>query len=77
MFQIRHLKPNRNIAVLNKISYNKLWRYKQDLKGKEEALRRHWQEIFKIQLEDNIEFDEENEEMVNQHIGQHQEVFQE
>ena len=48
-----------------------------DLKGKEEALRRHWQEIFNIQPEENIEFDEENEEMANQHIGQHQEEFQE
>ena len=27
-------------------------------KGKEEALRKHWQEIFKIQPEDNIVFDE-------------------
>ena len=40
-------------------------------------MRKHWQEIFKIQPEDNIDFDEENEEMVNQHIGQHQEEFQE
>ena len=48
-----------------------------DPKDKEEALRKHWQEIFKIQPEDNIDFDEENEEMVNQHLGQHQEEFQE
>ena len=31
-----------------------------DPKEKEEALRRHWKEIFKIQPKDNIEFDEEN-----------------
>ena len=33
---------------------------KDEDKGKEEALRRHWKEIFKIQPKDNIEFDEEN-----------------
>ena len=46
-------------------------------KGKEEALGRHWQEILKIQPEDNIEFDELNEQIVNQHIRQHQEEFKE
>ena len=35
------------------------------------------QKIFKIQSEDNIELDEENEKIVNQHIRQHQEEFQE
>ena len=30
-----------------------------------EALRRHWQEILKIQTEDNVELDEENEQMIN------------
>ena len=45
-----------------KDEYNKI---RLDPKAKEEALRRDWQEIFKIQLEDNIEFDEENEQMVN------------
>ena len=48
-----------------------------DPKRKEETLRRHWQEIFKIQPEDNIEFDEGKEQMVNQHIRQHPEEFQE
>ena len=35
------------------------------------------QEIFKIQLDGNIEFDEGKEQMVNQHIRQHLEKFQE
>ena len=40
-------------------------RIRLDPKRKEEALRRHWQEIFKIQPENNIELDKENELMVN------------
>ena len=33
---------------------------RKDPKGKKEALRQYWQEIFKIQPEDNINFDQEN-----------------
>ena len=50
-------------------------RIRLDPKGMEEALRRHWQEIFKIQPEDNIKFDERKEQMGNQHIRQHQENY--
>ena len=39
-------------------------RIRTDPKGKEEALRQHWQEIFKIQPEDNINFDQKNEPTV-------------
>ena len=46
-------------------------RIRLDLKGKEEVLRRHWQETF------NIELDEGKEQMVNQHIRHHLEEFQE
>ena len=45
-------------------------------KGKEEALKSHWQVILKIQPEDNIDYDEGKEQMVNQHIRQHLEEFQ-
>ena len=39
-------------------------RIRTNPKGKEEALRQHWQEIFKIQPEDNINFDQKNEPTV-------------
>ena len=40
-----------------------------DPKVKEEALRQHWQEIFKIKSEDNINVDQENERTVEHHIN--------
>ena len=52
-------------------------RIRLDPKEKEEVLRRHWQEIFKFQLEDNIEFVEGKEQMLNQHIRRHLKEFQE
>ena len=36
-------------------------RIRIDAKCNEESLRQHWQEIFKIQPEDNINFDEKNQ----------------
>ena len=48
----------------------------QILKKKKEALRQQWQKIFKIQPENNIEFDEENGQLINQYIKQHLEEFQ-
>ena len=40
-----------------------------DPKGKEEALKQHCQEIFKIQQEDNINFDQENKQTVELNIN--------
>ena len=40
----------------------KINRIRIDFKGKEEALRKQWQEIFKIQIEDSMYFDKENEQ---------------
>ena len=37
-------------------------RIRLDPKGKEETLKQHRKEILKIQPEDNIEFNEENEQ---------------
>ena len=50
---------------------------KTDPKGKEEALRQHWQEIFKIQPKDNINFDQKKEQTVELHIKQNIEELQE
>ena len=52
-------------------------RIRTDLKGKEEALRQHSQEIFKIQPEDNINVDRENDQTVEFHINQNIEELQE
>ena len=51
-------------------------RIRLDPKGNEETLRRHWQENFKIQPEDNIKCDEENEQIVNQHNRRHNRIQQ-
>ena len=51
--QVRKLKGNEQKEDKDRI--------RLDPKGKKEELRRHWQEIFKIQSEDNIEFNEEND----------------
>ena len=48
-----------------------------DSKGKEEALRQYWKDIFKIQSEDNINVDQENEQTIEFHINQNIEELQE
>ena len=71
--QVRRLRENRQEE--DKGIKDEDNRIRQDPKEKEKALRRHCQEIFKIQPEDKIELDEENEQMVNWYIRQHQEEF--
>ena len=55
--QVRWLRGNEQEE--DKGVKNKKNRIKTDTTGKEETLRQHWQEIFKIQSEDNIKFDQE------------------
>ena len=52
-------------------------RIRTNPKGKEEALRHYWQEIHKIQPEDNINFDQENEQTVELHSNQNIKELQE